>query len=79
MQLKNSGNGYDFFFLAMAHWKLENKAEARIWYDRGVEWSERNPNNGEVPLFHAEAAQLLGIPQTQPATAPSPAATQPLR
>ena len=34
----------------------------------------------ELRDLEAEAAQLLGIPQTQPApAAPSPAATQPLR
>ena len=34
--------GFNDFFLAMAHWQLDQKAEARKWYDQAVEWMEKN-------------------------------------
>ena len=54
-----SGNA---FFLAMAHWQLGNKDEARKWYDRAVEWMDKNqPKNEELRRFRAEAAELLEV------------------
>ena len=38
LELRDGGDALDFFFLAMAHWQLGNKAEAR----RGT----TNPSNG---------------------------------
>jgi tetratricopeptide (TPR) repeat protein len=55
-------NAYDAFFLAMSHWKLHQKKEARKWYDRAVAWLDKNqPQNEELRRFRAEAAVLLGI------------------
>ena len=52
----------DWFFLAMAHWKLGNKDEARAWYDRAVQWMDKNqPKNEELGRFQAEASELLGL------------------
>ena len=52
----------NWFFLAMAHWQLGDKDEARKWYDKGVEWMDKNqPKNEELRRFRAEAAELLGI------------------
>jgi Flp pilus assembly protein TadD len=60
MDLRNGGDSDDFFFLAMAHWELGNKDEARKWYEKAVEWMEKNnPNNPELERFRAEAAELL--------------------
>src|SRR5262249_1007892 len=62
MKLTDSGNSYDFFFLAMARWQLGEKDEARQWYDKAVEWMDKNkPGDEELARFRAEAAQLLGI------------------
>jgi eukaryotic-like serine/threonine-protein kinase len=69
--LRNGGNSYDWFFLAMAHGKLGEKEEARQWYHRAVWWMEKQrlANNEELRRFRAEAAALLKIaddPTTKP-------------
>ena len=35
MELRKGGDSLDWFFLAMAHWQLGDKDEARKWYDQG--------------------------------------------
>ncbi len=71
MDLGKGGNSLDWFFLAMADWKLGNKDAARVWYDKALEWMEKNdPANEELIRFRAEAAELLGLPQ--PATESTP-------
>ena len=54
------------FFLAMAHWQLGHKEEARRQYDKSVGWMENSENSesnaDELIRFRAEAAELLGIP-----------------
>lgn len=37
-----------------------------------IRWTRTQPNDPEVGRFRAEAAQLLGIRQTQPALVPTP-------
>src|SRR5262249_42705479 len=54
--LQKGGDSFGWFFLAMAHWQLGNKPEARKWYDRAVARMEQNQ-----PPNRAEAAQLLGV------------------
>ena len=50
------------FFLAMAHWRTGPESEARKWYDRAVQWMEKNqPRDVELRRFRAEAEELLGI------------------
>jgi eukaryotic-like serine/threonine-protein kinase len=66
MKLNKGGDSYDWFFLAMAHWKLGYKEQARKWYDQAISWMEKNqPRNEhdreELARFRAEAANLLGI------------------
>ncbi len=59
---KDGGNSWQWFFLAMAHWQLGEKDEARQWYDQAVEWMEqKQPDNDELRRFRVEAAELLGI------------------
>ena len=54
----------DWFVLAMAHWQLGDKAEARKWYDQGTEWLEKNRvSDRKLQHFRSEAAELLGIKQ----------------
>ena len=56
----NWGNGVDLYFLAMAHWQLDHKDEARKWYDKAVEWMDKNqPNNEELRRFRAEAEEMM--------------------
>jgi tetratricopeptide (TPR) repeat protein len=79
--LKGQKLGFRAFFLAMAHWQLGEKDKARQWYEKAVQWMEKNlPKNEELRRFRAEAAELLGIeahPAEQekkkpPAEGPSP-------
>jgi serine/threonine protein kinase/tetratricopeptide (TPR) repeat protein len=57
------GNVSEWFFLAMAHWRLGHKAEARKWYDQAVEWMRKNNGSrfDDLKRERAEAAELLGI------------------
>ncbi|HYV34874.1 MAG TPA: tetratricopeptide repeat protein [Gemmataceae bacterium] len=56
------GNSRSFFWLAMTHWQLDDKVQARIWFYKGVQWMESNsPNNAEFQSYRAEAAALLGL------------------
>jgi tetratricopeptide (TPR) repeat protein len=63
------------FFLAMAHWRLGNKDEARRWYDIAVKWMHRPARKTEPLLrFQNEAAELLGVnvkTQSDPPSAPT--------
>jgi tetratricopeptide (TPR) repeat protein len=50
------------FFLAMAHWQLAHKEEARTWYERAVQWMDKGlPQDEEVRRLRAEAQQLFGV------------------
>jgi tetratricopeptide (TPR) repeat protein len=49
------------FFLAMTHWRLGNKDEARRAYERAVEWNKGREADEVVIRFRSEAAELLGV------------------
>jgi hypothetical protein len=50
----------------MAHWQLGEKDAARESYDRAIQWMEKNaPDNKELIRFRAEAAELLGMNESQ--------------
>jgi tetratricopeptide (TPR) repeat protein len=62
MELRNGGDGNDWFFLAMARWQLGEMDRAREWYGRAVQWMDKNqPNDEELRRFRAEARDLLGL------------------
>jgi eukaryotic-like serine/threonine-protein kinase len=62
MKLRKGGDSFDWFFLAMSYWKLGDKGEARRWYEKAVAWmSEKQPQDGELVRFRAEASALLGV------------------
>jgi tetratricopeptide (TPR) repeat protein len=63
MALRGGGDSMDWFFLAMAHWQLGERDEARQWYDRAVRWMGENHSayDDELRRFRAEAAELLGL------------------
>jgi tetratricopeptide (TPR) repeat protein len=64
LQPDNSGN---YFFLAMAHWQLGRKAEARQWYEKGVAHMEgKRQSYEELRGDRVEAAFLLGVIATPP-------------
>ncbi len=61
MKLRKGGDSADWFFLAMAHWHLGDRNQARRWYGQAVQWMEKNrPEDQELRGFRAEAAELLG-------------------
>ena len=72
MPLRRGGDAFDWFFLAMSHWQLGNKDDARRWYDRGAREVQQPPGDkparpwgevqaNELRAFRAEAAALLGV------------------
>jgi tetratricopeptide (TPR) repeat protein len=64
MELRNEGDGFDWFFLAMIHAKLGHPERAREWYDKATRWSHQfRPGDPELYLFQVEAAAILGLPQ----------------
>ena len=61
MELGHGGGAIDWFFLAMAHWRLGHSEEARTWYEKAGAWMEKNqPKDLELIRFRDEAAALLG-------------------
>ena len=59
---RDGGDSFQWFFLAMSHGQLDETEEARKWYDRAVEWIEKNKSNDEeLRRFGSEAAELLKI------------------
>ena len=58
----SSGDSIEWFLLAMAHYQLGNRDEARRWYDRAVKWMDKNnPKDDELRRFRIEAAEVLKI------------------
>jgi tetratricopeptide (TPR) repeat protein len=53
-----------FLFMAMAHWQLGDKEQARKYYDQATKRIEKS-NTGDIVLrhFQDEAAELMGIKQ----------------
>jgi tetratricopeptide (TPR) repeat protein len=66
MELRKGGDAFDWFILAMAHWKLDLKDDARKWYDKGALGMEKNKSgNNDLRRFRAEAEELLKIENRQ--------------
>jgi serine/threonine protein kinase/tetratricopeptide (TPR) repeat protein len=62
LELRKGGDGTELFFLAMAYWQLGDRDQSRAFYDRAVQWMEKNkPQDEDLRQFRAEAADLLGI------------------
>ena len=56
--------GYCAFFIAMAHWQLDDKDNARMWCDKAALWMEKNqPKSEELRRFRAEAEELMKAEQ----------------
>ena len=61
-ELPNGDNGFNWFFLAMSHEKLGDKEKARQWYDRAIQWKDKNQAAKEKLLrLREEAARVLGM------------------
>ncbi|HEV3447663.1 MAG TPA: protein kinase, partial [Gemmataceae bacterium] len=60
MRLREGGDSFDWFFLAMAHQCLGEHDQARTWFNRAVEWMNKyRPHDDELRRFRAEAEALL--------------------
>jgi tetratricopeptide (TPR) repeat protein len=60
MRLRDEGDSFDWFFLAMAHCRLGDPDKAQTWFDRTVQWMDRhNPRDDELRRFRAEAEGIL--------------------
>ena len=69
MELGRGGDSSEWFFLAMAHWQLGDREQARKWYDQGVQGMDEHGRGApERRSFRAEAEELLQIAETQPTT-----------
>jgi tetratricopeptide (TPR) repeat protein len=78
-QLAPDGNGdaFQWFLLAMAHWQIDQKDEARSWFDKANEWMQFNQSDDDhLRRVHAEAAELLGIAQFALNSAASPSSNR---
>jgi serine/threonine protein kinase/tetratricopeptide (TPR) repeat protein len=61
MKLRNGGDSYDWFFLAVAHARLGRIDEAKRWYEKGVAGIASAPGDpAELEGFRAQAAALAG-------------------
>ncbi len=62
MELRKGGDAFDWIFQAMTQWRLDQKKEARNWYEKADAWMEKNAaQNEELIRFRAEARDLFGI------------------
>jgi uncharacterized protein HemY len=60
MRFRQGGDPTDWFFLAMAHWRLGDKDQGRTWHQKAVEWMDKQQSQDEeFRQFRAESAQLL--------------------
>jgi tetratricopeptide (TPR) repeat protein len=58
--LRAGGDCFDWLFLAMAHWRLGDRDQARTWLDRAVQWMDKHqPHHDELRRFRAEAEAML--------------------
>jgi eukaryotic-like serine/threonine-protein kinase len=61
MELRQGGDPYDWFFLAMIAQRDGERADARQWYDRSVAWmTAHQPLSQDVIRYRAEADSVLG-------------------
>jgi eukaryotic-like serine/threonine-protein kinase len=65
LRLRRPGSpetGFTELYLALAHWKRGDRAEARQWFDQADQWVEKNqPDNKGLHRFRSEVAGELGV------------------
>ncbi len=60
--------GFNAFFLALCHWQLGERDEARRWFDDAVRWmTDKRPNDEDLRRFRAEAEALVRPGGQEPA------------
>jgi serine/threonine protein kinase len=68
IDLSGGGDSFNFYTLAMAHWQLDQKEDAREWYQRALAHQDNpfGPDNPDLLNFRAEAEKLMGIEKQKP-------------
>jgi Flp pilus assembly protein TadD len=62
VELRSGGDASDYFFLTMTYERLGDRKQARIWYDKAVQWMDKRSPRGEADIrYRAEANGILGI------------------
>jgi serine/threonine protein kinase/Flp pilus assembly protein TadD len=60
MDLRKGGTSRDYYFLAMANWRLGKRDDAVDWYRKATDWMDKNqPKSAELKRFRAEADALM--------------------
>jgi superkiller protein 3 len=78
LELRKGGDAFDWFFLAMVHFKRDAKTEAMAYYNKAAQWMDKNaPKQWELTRFRAEAAELLSIKEQMPESTSAPS-SQPI-
>jgi len=67
MQLRDGGNAVDWYYLAMAHWQLDQKELALEWFTKAADWTDAYERNDQrLARLRAEAADMIGLMDTLP-------------
>jgi eukaryotic-like serine/threonine-protein kinase len=62
MQLRDGGDPNDWLFMAMVRYRLDERREARDWYDRSLAWIKAHASvEAQFSLIRAEAEAVLGL------------------
>jgi Flp pilus assembly protein TadD len=61
IKLSAGGSSENWLLLAMAHWQLGHKDEARTWFEKAASNKPERPD-ADLEQLHREAADLLGMP-----------------
>jgi tetratricopeptide (TPR) repeat protein len=65
MVLHKGGDGFDWFFVAMAYQELGQDAEARRWFDQADRWmTDESYYHVEMRNIRNETAACLGLPSS---------------
>ena len=66
IQLRDGGDAWDWFYLAMSLRQQGDSDEAKKWFDQGVAWAQTPRKLRQVRLLYQEAANLLDQPGPAP-------------
>ena len=60
-ELRRDGQAFDWYYLAMAHWKMDEQEEARRWFEKAEQWMEQHmKDDKELGKLRSQAAEVLG-------------------
>ncbi len=66
LEWKESGAPQNWLLQAMIAWRLNERRQAREWYDRAAAWLEDHPMTDELYHVRKEAADMMGIDWPKP-------------